>query len=376
MPAWILDQWPGVWGGFVYVSFLVWGPAPDWLQPFELIGSSYLDVSSGSVHIVTVSMAVSLFISPTTPTHIPFACVCHRLTFKTQPCNSLTVILFYCHWAQRQVHHQISGVAFMCACVCQCVNDTPRFWQLYGAACDEQQQGETLWCFFSSLSLVAPPLLLSWLWSLHSGAEISVFHRVGHRQCARYCVFWRKRCWVEVYGDVMCIGEGAQVRSLLSTTQRLLQHTRTLLFLISLFVCMFVRICVSVFVSVQVSWDASECHECLRQLSCLCVFLIMIVRACVCFYVHVCSSLSAWLCIFCGALISEWSWRVLFDSNLSWNPLLLSQVTLSLFLFSCFFSFRSYCHKTKQTARQCLYRSDTFPKSRPEFSKSHSGAWL
>lgn len=111
MPAWILDQWPRVWGGFVYVSFLVWGPAPDWLQPFELIGSSYLDVSSGSVHIVTVSMAVSLFISPTTPTHIPFACVCHRLTFKTQPCNSLTVILFYCRWAQRQVHHQISGVA-------------------------------------------------------------------------------------------------------------------------------------------------------------------------------------------------------------------------------------------------------------------------
>lgn len=173
----------------------------------------------------------------------------------------------------------------------------------------------------------------------------------------------------------MRIGEGAQVRSLLSTAQKLLQHTRTLLFLTSL-CCMFVGICVSVFVSVQVSWDASECHECLRQSSCLCVFLIMIVRACVCFYVHVCSSLSAWLCIFCGALILEWSWRVLFDSNLSWNPLLLSQVTLSLFLFSCFFSFRSYCHKTKQTARQCLYRSDTFPKSRPEFSKSHSGAWL
>lgn len=129
------------------------------------------------------------------------------------------------------------------------------------------------------------------------------------------------------------------------------------------------------FVNVQVSWDASECHECLRQSSCLCVFL-MIARACVCFYAHVCPSLSAWLCIFCGALISEWSWRVLFDFNLSWNPLLLSQVTLSLFLFSCFFSFRSYCHKTKQTARQCLYRSDTFPKSRPEFSKSHSGAWL
>lgn len=185
MPAWILDQWPRVWGGFVYVSFLVWGacagltPAlwADWLLipwcVFRLCSHSYCIYGCVSVHL-------------TNHTHSYSLCLC----LPSSHFQNSTLQLSYCHFilllkAQRQFHHQISGVAFMCACVCQCVNDTPRFWQLYGTACDEQQQGETLWCFFSSLSLVAPPLLLSWLWSLHSGAEISVFHRVGHRQCAR-----------------------------------------------------------------------------------------------------------------------------------------------------------------------------------------------
>lgn len=36
----------------------------------KLIGCPYLNVPSGLVHIVTVSMAVSLLISPTTPTQI------------------------------------------------------------------------------------------------------------------------------------------------------------------------------------------------------------------------------------------------------------------------------------------------------------------
>lgn len=70
-----------------------------------------------------------------------------------------------------------------------------------------------------------------------------------------------------------------------------------------------------------------------------------------------------WLCVFLCPSVHKpvsltvrlrWSthlrviMKATFDFNLSWNLLLLSQVTIPLFLllFSCFFSSRSHCHKT------------------------------
>lgn len=89
--------------GFMCIFFfLPCAPVLTWLQPCKLIGCSYLDVSSGPVLIVTVSMAVSRLISPTTPTHIPlhlcFLLPCYHLTYKAQPPEP-----FRCHFLSRPV---------------------------------------------------------------------------------------------------------------------------------------------------------------------------------------------------------------------------------------------------------------------------------
>lgn len=100
----IVDQWP--WARGVLVCVCV--PVSTWLQPCELIGCLYLDVSSGSVHIVTVSMAVSLLISPNTPTHSPFACVraCVRFRHIIISLNAVTFTLMSFHFSAINIKKQ------------------------------------------------------------------------------------------------------------------------------------------------------------------------------------------------------------------------------------------------------------------------------
>lgn len=113
---------------------------------------------------------------------------------------------------------------------------------------------------------------------------------------------------------------------------------------------------------------------CMHRSSCLCIFP-MIVCACLCFCARVCTSLSAWLCVFCGALISEWSWRLLLtlispeiSSSLPGHSL--SSRSHSLFFF---LSFRSHFHKTAETPLQQKCRSDTFSKVGQSLGKVTQG---
>lgn len=145
---------------FFLFFFLCWLDS----SPCELIGCSYLDQSWGSVHIVTVSMAVSRLISPTTPTHIAFACVCLRLTII-----SLTTLhLFYSLFIALPLIWKTRPSNPWCN-TGLCVSAWGRAWvKLLSSdgseeetARAEQQQGEILGCVFSSPSLVFPPFLFS-----------------------------------------------------------------------------------------------------------------------------------------------------------------------------------------------------------------------
>lgn len=77
--------------------------------------------------------------------------------------------------------------------------------------------------------------------------------------------------------------------------------------------------------------------------------------------------------LWCAHLIAIM--KATFDFNLSWNPLLLSQVTLPLILlsFSCFFSSRSHCHKNHRNSRATVVQKWHFSKVGQSLGKVTQG---
>lgn len=171
-------------------------------------------------------------------------------------------------------------------------------------------------CFFLSIPCFPTLSFLITVVSAH-WSRSKCFSRSGEQGvCVMVCVH------EEEEEEVCAIGEGTQVQSLLFTSQGLLRHTWPLLSVLTVWfcVCMFACACL-----------------CLTQMfkhqsSCLCAFLTIVcpfVRRPVSSDVHL--LWSAHLRVIMKAT---------FDFNLSWNLLLLSQVTLSsrlahvlLFLF-------------------------------------------
>lgn len=207
--------------------------------------------------------------------------------------------------------------------------------------------------FFPLRPLFSHPILFLF-WSLNTGAEGSVFHGGGNRKC------------VCGGGGLECVGmwcvkeEGTQVHSQLSTSQGILQHTWPLM-------CLYTEcFCMSSYM------HSKNVHHC--------TVLMCVSDDCA----HVCASvpvdqasLSAWLRIFCGALICEWSWRLLLTLI---SPEILFLSPRSLFISSCARSLVSFppgptvTKPWKLDGNACT--EVTLSQSRPKFSKSHSGAWL
>lgn len=181
-----------------------------------------------------------------------------------------------------------------------------------------QSSNRILRCIFPLHAMFSHPSLFSQLWSLHTGAEISVFHGVGHRE--RVCVQREAVVVFECVGMWCAEGEGAQVESRTSTSRGLLCRIRPCASsaLSVLGACVYVGLRIHMYVRAHVSLDLSQPHVHPSV-----ILLMYISDDCACTCVRRAVRLA--VCLLWSTHLRV-IMKATFDFNLSWN--------LPLFLFS------------------------------------------